>query len=152
MKNWNHLTPCWSVCTWILKNQVAKIKLQKSSSTNWIFTLKKSISKWIFAGYTGSKNQVWNRLKIQFVKLDFSKLILTEIKYRSTGGKGRFIYILDRSNSSSITFWTCQFGSRSRSNWTSIWTGNSNGSWTDKQSSHFSTVKEIRVKATFFFM
>ena len=36
--------------------------------------------------------------------------------------------------------------------WTGIWTGNSNGSWTDKQSSHFSTAKEISVKATFFFM
>ena len=34
-----------------------------------------------------------------------------------------------------------QFGSSSRSNWTGIWTGNSNGSWTDKQSPHFSTVK-----------
>ena len=52
-----------------------------------------------------------------------------------------FIYILDSSNSSSITFWTSQFSSSSRSNWTGIWTGNSNGSWTDKQSSHFSTAK-----------
>ena len=43
--------------------------------TNWIFSLQKSISKLIFAGYTGSKNPVRNRLKIQFVKLDFSKLI-----------------------------------------------------------------------------
>ena len=42
---------------------------------NWIFSLQKSISKLIFAGYTGSKNPVRNRLKIQFVKLDFSKLI-----------------------------------------------------------------------------
>ena len=49
--------------------------------TNWIFRQQKSISKLIFAGYTGCKNQVWNRLKIQFVELDFS-----EIKYRSTGG------------------------------------------------------------------
>ena len=64
----------------------------------------------------------------------------------------RFIYILDSSNSSSITFWTSQFGSSSRSNWTGIWTGNSNGSWTDKQSSHFSTAKEMSAKATFFFM
>ena len=63
-----------------------------------------------------------------------------------------FIYILDSWNSSSITFWTSQFGSNSRSNWTSIWTGNSNGSWTDKQSFHFSTAKEMSVKATFFFM
>ena len=42
---------------------------------NWIFSLQESISKLIFAGYTGSKNPVRNRLKIQFVKLDFSKLI-----------------------------------------------------------------------------
>ena len=48
------------------KNQVGKI---------WIFSLQKSILKSIFAGYTGSKNPVRNRLKIQFVKPDFSKLI-----------------------------------------------------------------------------
>ena len=71
---------------------------------------------------------------------------------RATSTKGRFIYILDSSNSSSITFWTSQFSSSSISNWTGIWNGNSNGSWTDKQSSHFNTVKEINVKATFFFM
>ena len=63
------LTPCWSVL------EFWKIKLEKSSSTNWIFNLQKSISKLIFAGYTGSKNPVQNRLKIQFVDLDFSKLI-----------------------------------------------------------------------------
>ena len=63
-----------------------------------------------------------------------------------------FIYILDSSNSSSFTFWYSQLASSSRSNWTGIWTGNSNGTWTDKQSSHFSTAKEIIVKATFFFM
>jgi hypothetical protein len=45
--------------------------LQKSIS-KLIFSLQKSISKLIFAGYTGSKNQVRNRLKIQFVELDFS--------------------------------------------------------------------------------
>ena len=39
------------------------------------FNLQKSISNLIFAGYTGSKNPVWNRLKIQFVELDFSNLI-----------------------------------------------------------------------------
>ena len=49
-----------------------------------------------------------------------------------------------------FTFWTSKFSSSYRSNWTGIWTGNSNGSWTDKQSPHFST--EIRIKATFFFM
>ena len=31
--------------------------------------------KWIFAGYTGSKNPDLNRLKIQFVELDFLNLI-----------------------------------------------------------------------------
>ena len=61
--------PCWSVI------EFWKIKLEKSISTNWIFSLQTSISKLIFAGYTGSKNQVRNRLKIQFVELDFSKLI-----------------------------------------------------------------------------
>ena len=63
-----------------------------------------------------------------------------------------FIYILDSSNSSSFTFWTSQFTSSSRCNWTGISTVNSNGSWNDKHSCHFSTAKEIRVKATFFFM
>jgi hypothetical protein len=48
---------------------------EKSSSTKWIFNLQKSISKLIFAGYTGSKNPVQNRLKIQFVELDFYNLI-----------------------------------------------------------------------------
>ena len=38
-------------------------------------------SSWKNQGYTGSKNQVRNKLKIRFVKLDFS-----EIKHKSTGG------------------------------------------------------------------
>ena len=63
------LSPCWSIL------EFWKIKLENSSLTNWIFSLQKSISKLIFAGYTGSKNSVWNRLKIQFVELNFSKLI-----------------------------------------------------------------------------
>jgi len=42
---------------------------------NLFFSLQKSRSKLIFENYTGSKNQVRNRLKIQFVELDFSKLI-----------------------------------------------------------------------------
>ena len=79
------------ICTWFLKNQVVKIKFDK-----WIFSLQKSISKLIFEGYIGSKNQVWKRLKTQFVKLDFSNLIFptwffqlnfSKIKYRSTGGQ-----------------------------------------------------------------
>ena len=52
-----------------------KIKSEKSSSTDWIFNLQESISKLIFASYTGSKNPVGNRLKIQFVELDFSNMI-----------------------------------------------------------------------------
>ena len=55
-------------------------------------------------------------------------------------------------HSSSFTFWSSQFASSSRSNWTSTWIGTSNGTWSDKQSSHFRTVKEITVKATFFFI
>jgi len=47
-----NMTPYWFVSTWILKNQVGKINFDE---------LQKSISKLIFAGYTGSKNQVWNR-------------------------------------------------------------------------------------------
>ena len=53
---------------------------EKSSSTKWMFNMQKSISKLIFAGYTGSKNPVRNRLKKQFIELDFSK-----IKYRWIG-------------------------------------------------------------------
>ena len=68
-------TPCWSVL------EFWKIKLEKSSSTNWIYSLQKSISKLIFAGYTGSKNQVWNRQKIKF-KTQFSEIQISKIKYR----------------------------------------------------------------------
>ena len=46
---------------------------EKSFSTNCIFSLYKSILKLIFAGYTGSKNQVRNKLKINVVAPDFSK-------------------------------------------------------------------------------
>ena len=67
---------------------------------------------------------------------------------KMTHTQGHFIYILDSSNSSSITFWTSKFSCSSRSNWI----GNSNASWTDKQSSHFSTAKAtaraMTVKAT----
>ena len=58
------------ICAWFLK-----IKFEKSSSRNWISNLQKLVSKLIFAGYAGIKNLVWNRLKIQFVKLHFSNLI-----------------------------------------------------------------------------
>ena len=74
--------PSWSVL------EFWKIKLEKSSSTNWIFSLQKSISKLIFAGYTGSKNPVRNRLKIQFVELDFSKLIFQKSSTDQQGVRG----------------------------------------------------------------
>ena len=62
------LCPKWSItpiCTWTLKNQVG----------TGFLACEKSISKLIFASYTVSKNPVRKRLNIQFVKLDFSKLI-----------------------------------------------------------------------------
>ena len=52
-----------------------KTSLKNQVQLNWIFNLKKTFSKLIFAGYTGSKNPVQNRLKIQFVELDLSELI-----------------------------------------------------------------------------
>ena len=81
-----------------------------------------------------------------------SSFIFALIIFNGKGIVGCFIYILDSSNSSSFTFWSSKLASSSRSNWTGICTGNSNGSWTDKQSSHFSTAKEMSVKPTFFFM
>ena len=75
--SWYH----WSSCTlkWLhgfssrsdplkICIEFGKIKLENSSSTDWLFSLQKSILKLIFAAYTGSKNPVWNRLKIQFVE------------------------------------------------------------------------------------
>ena len=102
---------------------------------------------------------VWTYL-VHSVKIHVSSVIVLQVTHDElvwpdsphSPNICRFIYILDSSNSSSFTFWSSQFASSSRSNWTAIWTGNSNGSWTDKHSSHFSTAKEIRVKATFFFM
>ena len=56
---------------------------EKLSSTNWIFSLKKSISKLILQ----ATQPVRNRLTIQFIELDFSKLIFQKSStYRSTGG------------------------------------------------------------------
>ena len=55
-------------------------------SQNWflnlIFELDfLSILNLIFAGYTGSKNQVWNRQKIKF-KNQFREMQISKIKYR----------------------------------------------------------------------
>ena len=46
---------------------------------NWIFSQQKSILKLVFAGYAGSKNQVRNRLKKQFVQVDLSRLIFQKL-------------------------------------------------------------------------
>ena len=86
--------------------------------------------------------------------------IYNEVVFASTGLPvyttnwllGCFIYILNRSNFSSFTFWSSKLASSSRSNCTDIWTGNSNGNWTYKHSTHFSTAKDVTVKATFVFM
>ena len=64
--------------------------------------------------------------------------------------KGGFICTFSLSISLSITLWTSKFTSSSRRNWTGTSTVNSNGSWNDKQSWHFSTAKEISAKAAFF--
>ena len=49
------------------------------------------LKKKIFAGYTGSKNQVRNRLKIQFVVLDFSRLIFQKSSTDQQGVYHRLI-------------------------------------------------------------
>ena len=51
------------------------LDFEQSSLTNWILTYKNQFWNGVFAGYKGSKNPVQNRLKIQFVELDFCNLI-----------------------------------------------------------------------------
>ena len=51
------------------------------------YFMTKSISKLIFSGYTGSKNPVRNRLKIQLVQLDFSKLIFQKSSTDQQGAR-----------------------------------------------------------------
>ena len=62
--------------------------------------MQKSISKLILAGCTGSKNQVRNRLKIQFVELDFYKLIFqlssTDQQGVSSSAQGSFTNYIDK--------------------------------------------------------
>ena len=67
-------------------------------------------------------------------KLSDPHLKLLRTFHYLTKTLGCFIYILDSSNSSSFTFWSSQYASSSRKIWACIWTGNSNGTWTDKQS------------------
>ena len=75
-----------------LKNQVLKINFD-----NWIFSLKNSILKLIFEGCTGSKNPVWNRLKIQFVELDFPIWIFQK---SSTDQQGVMVWMFTLSGHS----------------------------------------------------
>ena len=103
----------------------------------------------------GGQNNVMKQRQQKWKKKNdasFTQTCLRKWSWVIEQGVVSSIYILDSSNSSSFTFWYSLFASSCRSNWTGIWTSNSNGTWTDKQSCHFSTAKEIRVKATFFFM
>ena len=49
-------------------------------------------------------------------------------------------------------FWSSKLATSTGSNWIGIWTGSLNGNSTDRHSSHFSTAKEMSVKATFILM
>ena len=52
------------------------------------FQSAKINSELVFAGYTGSKNQVLNRLKLQFIELDFFDLIFQK---SSTDQQGEYV-------------------------------------------------------------
>ena len=52
-----------------------KINLEKSCSTNWIFSACVACKNLIRNWFLQAKNPVRNRLKIQFIELNFSKLI-----------------------------------------------------------------------------
>jgi hypothetical protein len=58
--------------------------VRTAGATNWIFRLQKSISKLIFAGYT---NPIQKGLKIQYVKLNFSKFIFQKSSTDQQGVK-----------------------------------------------------------------
>ena len=75
----------------IWKNQVRRTGILVYFELDFycLCNLQKSISKLIFEGYTASKKSVWNRLKIQFVELDFSKLIFQK---SSTDQQGVWIF------------------------------------------------------------
>ena len=95
----------------------------------------------VFSWVTCLQSIKWEKMSIPPI-LDEKSLIETLVC---------FIYILNSSNSSSFIFWTCQFASSSRCNWTGISTANSNGTWTDKESSNFSTYSK-RDKCTSYIL
>ena len=80
----NQISYALSICTWFLKSLCLKNHVQMSSLWKKFFLI--SSKSWIFAGYTGSKNPVRNRLKIQFIELDFTNLIFQK---SSTDGQGK---------------------------------------------------------------
>ena len=85
-------------------NKHLDLIFEKSSCKNQVWQTGFSDSKnqfwnW-FSGYTGSKNPVRNRIKIQFVELDFSKLILQKL---STDHRGDKILIVNSINKIYLT-------------------------------------------------
>ena len=88
----------------------------------YLCSLQKSISKSFFAGYTGSKNSVWNRLKFQFVELDFPKLIFQKSSWDQQGVsliqllqyvlENKFIY----GQLSNLYLWT-----KAKTTWNNFW-------------------------------
>ena len=103
---------------------------------------------WVWQSALGrSQTGFWTNMIRKFIH-QFSGHFLTWALKNISCTMGHIIYILDSSSSSWITFWTSKFSSSCRSSWTVIWNGNLNGSWTDKLSYHFSTAKEMSVKAT----
>ena len=68
-----------------------------------LFSIQISISKLIFAGYTGMVyvNSVWKRLKIYFVELDFSKLIFQKSSIDQQGE----IWVLSQAKVTISVLW-----------------------------------------------
>ena len=64
------VTPCWSVLEF-------KKKSSWKTQVPWtgFLAFKNQFGNWFLQATQAVKNPVWKRLKIQFVKLDFSKLI-----------------------------------------------------------------------------
>ena len=111
----NRPRPCFqkknSVCrlTW-------RLQLIYASQAGWrLRVLKKCFLLFALPGQTMT---TWPHLiKTYMFSIAFSVcLTLVYIVHIM----GRFIYILDSSNSSSFIFWSNQFASSSRSNWTGI--------------------------------
>ena len=76
-----NIDPCpLSICTWFLQFSSLKYPVWWTRffpSLNWIFLLA-----------VACKIQVWNKLKIKFIKLDISNWRITKIKCRKIGGLG----------------------------------------------------------------